>query len=402
MSPVLEVLATRFRTGRAGRRAAATRDVLIPFNDLLKKAGCLHGTLRHEAIMELETLEAENVLVLERHSRDRTAILKVRLPLAKADSFFGWLGQTHPEVERRELAVLFLQAEASRVPAQFESGWMEFCRGMADAAESGASVKPFDRGRPEQTRLILDSLPRILAWPGESLVRFASAVLFGDSKRLETLRPRIESCLTRICRKTPATLADFGILENERSFLLHGPLRLTFPDGELNAGLLQKPVRLGVSDLRRARLDPGTRRCLTVENAAMLHELAKTPENLLLVSSGSEGGYANSAVIEFLEMLPADIELWHFGDSDPKGFDVLRDMRQRSGRKIVSLHMAYRPTSHSPPLTIEDVKTIDRLITSDFLVESEKRELATMREEQTKGDFEQEHLGPPGSMWPFY
>lgn len=307
-----------------------------------------------------------------------------------------------PEVERRELAVLFLQAEASRVPAQFESGWMEFCRGMADAAESGASVKPFDRGRPEQTRLILDSLPRILAWPGESLVRFASAVLFGDSKRLETLRPRIESCLTRICRKTPATLADFGILENERSFLLHGPLRLTFPDGELNAGLLQKPVRLGVSDLRRARLDPGTRRCLTVENAAMLHELAKTPENLLLVSSGSEGGYANSAVIEFLEMLPADIELWHFGDSDPKGFDVLRDMRQRSGRKIVSLHMAYRPTSHSPPLTIEDVKTIDRLITSDFLVESEKRELATMREEQTKGDFEQEHLGPPGSMWPFY
>lgn len=402
MSPVLEVLAERFRTSRAGRHAAATRDIIIPFNDLLKKAGCLHGTVRHEAIKELEALDGEGVLVLERHSRDRAAILKVRLPLAKADSFFGWLGQTHPEVERRELAALFLHAGASSVPAQFQSDWMEFCRSMAEAAESGASVQPFDRARPEQTRLILDALPRILAWPGESLVRFASAVLFGDSKKLETWRPRIESCLARLSRRTTTTLADFGILENERSFLLHGPLRLMFPDGELNLAVLQKPVRLGVSDLRRARLDLAAPRCLTVENTAMLNELAKTPENVLLVSSGSEGGYANSAVIEFMMMLPADIELWHFGDSDPKGFDILRDMRQRSGRRIMSLHMAYRPGVQAPPLTMEDAKTLDRLITSEFLVESEKRALATMREERTKGQFEQESLGQPGSNWPFY
>lgn len=402
MSPVLEVLATRFRTGRAGRTAAATRDVIIPFNDLLKKAGCLHGALRHEAIRELETLDVENILTLERHSRDRTAILKVRLPLVKADSFFRWLGQTHPEVERRELAALFLQAKGACVPAQFQADWLEFCQSMAAVAESGASIRPFDRSQPEQTQLILDSLPRILAWPGESLIRFASAVLFGDSKKLEALRPRIESCLARICRKTPTTLVDFGILENERSFLLHGPLRLTFSNGELNAGLFQKPVRLGVSDIRRAHLDLGTRRCLTVENAAMLHELAKTPENVLLVSSGSEGGYPNSAVIEFLKMLPADIELWHFGDSDPKGFDILRDIREKTGREVRALHMHYRPATEGMPFSVEDRRTIQRLLMSSFVTAEEKIDLTAMSTAQTKGRFEQESLGLPGDIWPFY
>jgi hypothetical protein len=40
-----------------------------------------------------------------------------------------------------------------------------------------------------------------------------------------------------------------------------------------------------------------------------------------------KGGYANSATVEFLRNLPENIELWHFGDSDPKGFDILRDLR---------------------------------------------------------------------------
>ena len=37
MTPVLEVLAKEFRSRRAGRTANATRDIIIPFNDLLKK-----------------------------------------------------------------------------------------------------------------------------------------------------------------------------------------------------------------------------------------------------------------------------------------------------------------------------------------------------------------------------
>jgi hypothetical protein len=33
------------------------------------------------------------------------------------------------------------------------------------------------------------------------------------------------------------------------------------------------------------------------------------------------------------------MEFWHFGDSDGPGFDILRVLRQKSGRSFGALHM---------------------------------------------------------------
>jgi hypothetical protein len=33
------------------------------------------------------------------------------------------------------------------------------------------------------------------------------------------------------------------------------------------------------------------------------------------------------------------LEFWHFGDSDDAGFDILRVLRENSGREIHPLHM---------------------------------------------------------------
>jgi hypothetical protein len=403
MSPVVASLAKRYRESLAGRTDTAKRDLVFSFNTLLKEAGCLHGPERHEALKELEALEARNVLVLERHRRERSAILKVRLPLQNAPALFAHLGVTSPESERASLAEIFRQAQGSNVPAKFQTGWEAFCSEMAQAAVRGASMHPFDRSKPDQTERMIKALPGILAWEGESLLRFASALLFKDSKFLEGVRLRVQGALARITAGSATTLADFGIIENERGFLLHGPVRLVFESGVLQIGLLENPARIGATDIRRAKLESSAIQCLTVENAGMLHELAKLGSGTLLASSGSEGGFANSAVITFLRSLPLSLPLWHFGDSDPKGFDILRDLRERSGREIRSLHMRFRPSGGpSSPLDAEDHRTINRLLTAEFLTAEEKAEVEKIRDADSKGDFEQESLGRPAKTWPFY
>jgi len=403
MSRVVEIMAERYRASSAGRTDTAKRDLLFPFNELLKAANCLHGPGRHEAIDELEKLESNGLLVLERHRRDHSAILKVRLPLQNGPALFSHLGIPGPEIERSQLSAIFRQAQGSTVPAKFQAGWVGFCSSLAEAAVRGASVQPFDRSRPDQTRQIMNALPAILAWEGESLLRFASALLFHDSKFLEGVRPRVEACLARITGGTANTLADFGISENERSFLVSGPVTLRFEGGDLQIGLLETPARLSTTDIRRAKIETPATRCLTVENAAMLYELAKLGSGTILASSGSEGGFANSAVIAFLKALPVCMELWHFGDSDPKGFDILRDLRERSGREIRSLHMDFRPAGASgSPLDAEDRKTINRLLASEFITAGEKAALERFRDADDKGDFEQESLGQPARTWPFY
>ena len=134
----------------------------------------------------------------------------------------------------------------------------------------------------------------------------------------------------------------------------------------------------------------------------MLLELAKLHSGVMLFSSGFRGGVANSTVVSLLRSAPASTELWHFGDADPKGFDILRDLRERSGKNIRSLHMSYRPSSDSPALSVEDHKIIHRLLGSDFMTAAEKSALRTMFEAEKKGNFEQESLGRPNPSWPFY
>ena len=403
MSRVVEIMAARYRVSLAGRTDTAKRDLLFPFNDLLKTAGCMHGPDRQEAVKELEELEGRNLLILERHRSERSAILRVRLPVQNAPALFAYLGVISPENERTSLAEIFREARQANVPARFQSGWDTFCSSMAEAAVRGASVQPFDRSKIGQTRQIMEALPGILAWEGESLLRFASALLFKDSKFLEAVRPRVEACITQITKGAANTLADFGIIDHERSFLIHGPASLRFETGTMQIGLLANPVRISAADIQRAKIETGAARCLTVENASMLHELAKLESGTLLASSGSEGGFANSAVITFLRALPLSIELWHFGDSDPKGFDILRDLRERSGRAIRSLHMDFRASKEvQMPLDDGDRRTISRLLASDFITAAEKTKLEAIRTAGNKGDFEQESLGVPIEAWPFY
>jgi len=402
MSAVLQVIAQRYRASRAGKRGSAVRDIIFTFHGLLKEAKCLSGPGRFEAIRDIETMEAKQILVIKRHRTDPTAMLEVRLPLEAAGALFDYLGESAPQKVREALAEIFRKALESPVPSQYRAGWETFCNELSVAAEVGNSIQPFDRAKQRQIEIILKALPSILAWEGESLMRFASTSIFSHSKLLESYRSPIEACLQRISGGSVTKLSDLGILDNERSFLIHGPIKLVYAEGEINLECLELPARIGVKDIRRAKLVTPAQRCLTVENAAMLNEIAKLRSGVILASSGSEGGYGNSATVEFLKNLPKNIELWHFGDSDPKGFDILRDLRQRTTRSIQSLHMSYRPSASSPPLSLEDGETIERLAISEFLTETEKDELKSLKASGSKGAFEQESLGKPKAVWPFY
>lgn len=404
MSPAVRLLAKTYRVRRVGRSASAILDLILPWNDLLREAGCLHGPGRTEAEQEFCELESRGLVKLERSNRDLSTILKVRLCPASETSFFAYLGETAPNAERCRLAALFEKAADAEIPAGFAEGWSTFCRDCAQVAASGGSLAPlFDRSRPDQVVQILEALPRLLAWEGESFLRFASAALFGNSKTLEEkLQSKIEACLTRISGGRLATLADLGIRENPRGVILHGPLQIVFPERTLDLGSFRLPVRVSATDLQAAKLATTAKRCVTVENAAMLHELAKFQSGIILASSGSKGGFAHGAILDFLCALPGTLEFHHFGDSDPAGFDILRHLRERTKLAVASLHMSYRPSSAAVPLTEEDGKIIRRILDSPYLREEEKNALRTMEQLKDKGAFEQESLGQPESNWPFY
>ncbi|MCP5525111.1 MAG: hypothetical protein H7A46_26600 [Verrucomicrobiales bacterium] len=349
-SPVLEALASRYERSQAGRTGSATRDVLVSLEELLADAGCREGAARAVAEMELQDAETAGLLRREPvHPRDPSHIGRIRFSPGSEAALYAAIHRDSPSERRRRLADQFAGAGSVAVPDPWKEPWRCWCDRMRSAALAGDTVAPFDREATEANRSLLELLPKLLAWEGESLVRFASCVLCGDSKRLETLaameragefagqlRGKLGKLLEDITAGQLRALDDLGIVPNPRFALAHGPLRLRFGGDWLDCGLLQGAFRLAERDLCRAdELRTAARRCVTVENETSFHELAKLGSGELLVQTS----YPGSGTLALLRRLPAEVEFHHFGDSDAAGFDILRVLRAKTGRDIRPLHM---------------------------------------------------------------
>jgi len=250
-------------------------------------------------------------------------------------------------------------------------------------------VEPFEREDTLLNEELLRVTAAILAWPEESLIRYASAVICRDSKRLEVLHARLIQALRAITGNTEATLEHFQILQVPRAVLCHGPLLLELPEGVVDFGWLAGPVALSGTDLARATaIRSSARACLTVENESVFRELAKRNSGILLVHTSFPG----SATRCLLGSLPKDLPFHHFGDSDPAGFDILRDLRLKTGRPIRPIGMGFRPCRDRIPLTDSERRTIGRLLNSSSLADVFP-DLESMLEFDSKGEFEQESLG---------
>ncbi len=377
-SPVLEALARRYERSQAGRKGEAIRDLLIDTEELLRDAGCAEGEKRAFAEQQLQDAERAGILRREPlHKRDPSSLHQIRFAPANEAKLYEQLARLSPTQVRAALAEQFSAKDEALVPEQWREGWRIWRERLRVAAIAGGSVEPFDRTPSEANARLLVLLRKLLAWQtetkerGESLLRFASCVLCGNSKALEKhteleregefagqLRGKLGKLLEQITGGQILTLDDLGILPNPRSALIHGPLRLRLDDEWLDLGRLRGSFRIAQSDLERAEeITTTARRCLTVENETSFHELAKLQSGELLIQSSFPG----SGTLALLRRLPAALEFWHFGDTDEAGFDILRVLREKSGRDFQPLHMERGPIP-----------------------------------------FEQETLGPPKPQWPFY
>ncbi len=386
--PVLLALADRYRQSKFGREGGVT-DFLTDFRELLESAASHDGEARVRAEEDLRRAERESggLLALDRHPRDPNMIHRVRLRPTGEGWLFNGLGQPAPSARRTVLAAFFREHAAAIDP---HPAWRDWLLALSKSALSGKSVRPFERDDMALNAELLRVTAEVLRWSDESLIRCASAVICGDSKRLEALQARLLQALRAVTGDPETSLESFQILQTPRSVLMHGPLLLDLPGGALDLGLLGGPVVVSGTDLALAKEIRCTAAvCLTVENEGVFRELAKRNSGVLLVHTSFPG----AATRHLLARLPESMAFHHFGDSDPAGFDILRDLREKTGRRFRPLGMEFRPLAGAPPLTGAERKTIARLTAAVEMIDI-KPALQAMLDHGTKGGFEQESLSP--------
>ena len=386
-SLILEKLADLYAESTAGVTGQAARAFSIRYDRLLTAAGCASGDAFANARADLAAADGESLVIeKDRRSHDWR---RIQVPIEREPSLFARIGRVSPTAEREAWRALFEEAAGWSVPARFAAPWRAFCERRAEGASRGAGWQPFQRRKRKRAHTQLGILARLLAWGHPALMRTVSAQLAGNSKYLERSTAALHTLLAEASGGALSTFADLGIADNPRSVTFHGPVRVRLGGAWMDYSAHAGASSLSESDLAAAdAIECPAPRCVTVENATKFHELCALGCGDLFIFTS----YPNRATTDFLRRLPATLERYHFGDTDPWGFDVLRSLRAASPAcKIQPLHMCFRPKSDAPLLNLRDQKKLESLLGSPLLADV-RAELLRMQEAKTKGDFEQENI----------
>lgn len=403
-SPVLETLADLYAESTAGKTGIAERDFGEPYHRLLKRAKTMSGAALSLANSDLTAAERAGAVEVERNRRSRDPE-RVRVSLAKEAALFSMLGRISPTEQRHAWAKIFENSAKLTVSEAHQNSWNQLCLRRGQEALIGKGVAPFRWAYPRRAEAQLRIVAGLLSWNRPCFVRTASAQLAGSSKFIEQCLATIESLLSEATDGRVRSLLDLKIEPNPTKVRFHGAIRLRLRGNVKDYVGLDGESALSEIDLSAAEsIEVRAPRCVSIENATTFHELCRLGcEDLLVFTS-----YANQATINFIKRLPSKTPLFHWGDSDPWGFDVLRDLRKKTGRAITPLNMSFGRWAEALPaetrarriLTPLDRERLAFLLANEAMADV-REELQTMSTMGTTGDFEQEGLRLLSDVFPY-
>ena len=393
MQSILQALARNYEESTFGRKAA-TRDYTIDYEKFLRCMDQADGDEREIAERDLVQTEltSNGLLRIDRHIRTGHPE-RLRLFLDGGEQWlFRQIGKASPTEQRSELSSYFQEMAIIPVPDCWQQAWHDWFHRLSELAINGGSVKPFRRDDSAGNHALVNTLVGVLNWQGPTLIRYASTAICGDSKILQQLEPRLRIGLAAITGSD--ALDDFGILRKPRFVTFHGPLILCIGDKETDFSMFPGSVTSAETNLTPdSSIKTTAAVCLTVENEDTFHELVTTNPGVILIHTS----YAGAAVRRMIEMLPSNLSFYHFGDKDPAGVDILRDLREKSHRDILPLIIPGRVDSKRRALVEFEITMINRLLKKN-LPATLRHHLETLLECGMPSDYEQESIQIP-EVW---
>lgn len=287
---------------------------------------------RHDLHAALRELERQHIITLHwvRHEENNW-LDKVDLNPEQVEALYALMKRTPRRDQTESLQALI---DAQTPIAEWHAGLLQWLNRQLDAHRS---VAPFRLDDPAFNADLLAALAAMCSLQSPTLERTFSAQVFGDSKRLEELRPAVLTLLRRHSRHA----ADYGDDEAgllrahhlhrlPEYILLCGPVTLRMADRQFALTPFQSGIALPASTIREATVvDSTARAVITIENAASYHELIamSTPEVLHIYT----GGFASPTVISLLRAIrnrQPSLPFFHWGDLDAGGLRILAHLRK--------------------------------------------------------------------------
>lgn len=270
----------------------------------------------------------------------------------------------------------WLEAAYSVAQACWSRGKKAFGVGLDDA-DKWASVI-------QAARILDDGLPD--SQPMD--YRQFGARYLGDSKLMNKLEGPLASLFQWHWEikgmRSQDVMRELNLVPLEQPVLLRGPLLLGDDSQELS-GWVFPYIGVAPGLLSQARLTGPSSYLLTIENLSSFLEYVKTiQDNGTIIYTA---GYPTSALQEFYGKIVSEMKgpLFHWGDTDLHGFQILKVLQRCSGKIPVVPHLMDQPDGDYPDKELKKLLVLNPINpAADALIERITK--------RRKGRVEQEYV----------
>ena len=239
---------------------------------------------------------------------------------------------------------------------------------------------------------ILKLLKYVLGNNSDIMERELSVVVLGDTKLFE------KSYKSRICsiieeygeleldlsvldkkEKEKAILEEYQIFSNPSYIFFKGNVDIHYVDGSSISVTPDNPIAILSEAIARIEMiRVNSTRIVTVENLASYNRINDNKSTFIYLS-----GYHNTAKQRFLKKIAENnsgVSWFHFGDIDPDGYFILKNLIKKTGISFVPLYMDVQQLKnykqYCKPLEKNDVVKANSLLKIHFYDEVMKFMLA--------------------------
>lgn len=244
---------------------------------------------------------------------------------------------------------------------------------LVECLEQNKSVKEFIELKDLlDTERLLEAVRLIESNTKQVYIREFSSAVYHDSKIFEKMQGRIRHIFTSFkegCEgiELSEILAEYNIYHNPNFVYLKGDIVIGVGNENINLSVLKQGIGISGEDINQINLFDvhKIKKVITIENLTTYYRWQE--ENSLIIYLG---GYHNSIRRDFLKKVYYRIpnaKYYHFGDIDAGGFEIHRDLCDKTG---ISFEMLYMDLN-----TLRQYEQFGRKLT-----ENDKKRLIAMRE----------------------
>lgn len=222
----------------------------------------------------------------------------------------------------------------------------------------------------EETMRLLDTVQHIEKNNRQLYLREFSIMVLNDSKAFEHLGGKIASIFKRFkpgCEnmELDEILADYNIYHTPNYVYLKGDATIFIGDEKIDLSSMKQGIGISGEDIGRVKFDSMEKiqKVITIENLTTFFRWCE--KNSLIVYLG---GYHNSVRRLLLQEIYSNIpekSYYHFGDIDAGGFEIYRDLCEKTGIPFAMYHMDLETLKsyekYGKELTANDRKRLENM-----------------------------------------